>query len=82
MATVSVSPSNSMGTMRYICAIGSVTIASTSFLIVMSPSVDGLQRQLLGQRLGELLLVDQAHVDGDLAQQLAGMLMLLIDQQL
>ena len=32
MATVSVSPSNSIGMMRYICAIGSVTIASTSLL--------------------------------------------------
>ena len=43
---------------------------------------DRVQRQLLGQRLGELIVVDQAHVDGHFAQQLAGVLVLLIDQQL
>ena len=41
-----------------------------------------LQRKLLGQRLGQLLLVDEPHVDRDFAQQLARMLVLLIDQQL
>ena len=47
-----------------------------------SATDDGLQRQLLGQRLGELILVDQAHVDGHFAQQLARMLVLFIHQQL
>ena len=41
-----------------------------------------MERQLLGEGLGELLVVDQAHVDGDFAEQLARMLMLFIDQQL
>ena len=41
-----------------------------------------VQRQLLGQRLGELIVVDQTHVDGDFAEQLARMLVLLIHQQL
>ncbi len=36
---------------------------------------------LLGQRLGELIVGDQAHVLGDLAQQLAGALMLLFEEQ-
>ena len=82
MATVSVSPSNSIGTTRYIWAIGAVTIASTSFGDVDVGERDGMQRQLLGQRLGQLIVVDQAHVDGDFAQQLARVLMLLIHQQL
>ena len=39
------------------------------------------QVQLLGEGLGELIVVDQAHVLGDLAQQLAGALLLLFEQQ-
>ena len=41
-----------------------------------------LKRQLLAQRLGQLLLVDEPHVDRYFAQQLTRMLVLLIDQQL
>ena len=37
--------------------------------------------QLLAEGLGELLVVDQAHVLGDLAEHLAGALLLLVEQQ-
>jgi hypothetical protein len=43
---------------------------------------DGLQRELLGQGLHELVLADEAHVDGHFAQQLPGMLMLFVHKQL
>ena len=44
--------------------------------------VDHLHVHLLGQRLAELLVGDQPHVLGDLAQQFAGPLLLLFQQRL
>ena len=81
MATVSVSPSNSVGTMRYICAIGSVTIVEHLGVDVQVGERDDAEVQLFGERLGELIVVDQAHVHGDLAEHLAGTLLLLFDEQ-
>ncbi len=46
----------------------------------MSRRRDDLHAHLLGEGLGELLVVDQAHLLGDLAEQLAGTLLLLFEQ--
>ena len=43
---------------------------------------DHLHAHLLGQGLGQLLVVDQAHADGDLPEHLAGPLLLLLQQHL
>ena len=47
--------------MRYIWAIVSVTSASTSGGIDDVGQVDDLHAPLFGERLGQLLFVDQAH---------------------
>jgi len=43
--------------------------------------VDQLHAELFGQRLGKLGVVDQAHADGHLADQLTRPLLLLLDQR-
>ena len=43
---------------------------------------DHLHAHLLGQALGQLVVGDQAHADGDLAEHLAGPLLLLLQQHL
>ena len=44
--------------------------------------MNGLHAHLLGQGLGQLLVVDQSQLLGHLAQQLAGPLLLLFEQRL
>jgi len=64
---------------RYICAIGAVTIAITSRLIVISET-DVVWSDNCSPSLSELLLGNEPHVDRHFAQQLTWMLVLLIDQ--
>ena len=43
---------------------------------------DHLHAHLLGQRLGQLIVGDQPHADGDLSEHFAGPLLLLLQQHL
>ena len=82
MAIVSALSSKRTGMMRYSWAIGSVIWSSTLGRDRRVGQVDHLHAHLLGQRLGQLLVGDQAHLLGDLAEHLAGLLLLLLQQHL